>query len=200
MQKLLEDEWGRALFGITGQQIAMAWEKVKIAHPTWPPSPQEFRNFCFEHLVLPDPERAFAAAIGKSFGSVIHPAVSLTLKQIDSWEWRHMGAKEAKKTFLEEYAKIIAATKAGEVVFPESEIKAFLLASNNTALPMYWVGSDNAPETQQSAPELASEEKTAFTETQMEANKKRLREALSNIATFTNPLVKKVDGNTQAQM
>lgn len=177
----VRDSWAEILAGLTAEQLRAGYDRMKIAHPTWPPTPMEFRMLCIS-IELPSTEQAYAQAISQSFqhGDKMHPAVQIALDEIPKTEWRLGRATEMKKLFCDIYEKVIKRAECGEITF-----NVDFSRHNTQALPTMGQGDFNATEAsriENSAIQNTDlDPKKEISEEQAEKNKVYIRSLLKTI-------------------
>lgn len=115
--------WGRALAGITHEQIAIGAQACALSGAAWPPSAPEFRAMCTEGksgLQIPDPDCAWREAVLASSDLInwkfSHPIV-MEAGRLTDWISIRTGrpaAEQVRARFVKRYAELTTKLARGE--------------------------------------------------------------------------------------
>jgi len=115
--------WGKALAGISGQQMAIGMQSLSVSHDPWPPSAPEFRALCEagkSSLGIPDVALAWREAVEASTDPThfkfSHPIVQEAARLTDWYSIRNgvPKAETVQNRFNKRYADLAAKLQRGE--------------------------------------------------------------------------------------
>ena len=125
------EEWRRRLSGVTGDAVS---EALQMVDPSWPPTPMEFAQLCWDAMTdYPSPEAAWAIVCDSRPGDERHlearwrhPLVMHAARdeRLDLYALRRLPAEKAIRAWTPVYLEYARRLKSGEVFeFPAGAIE-----------------------------------------------------------------------------
>lgn len=114
--------WMRCLQELTPHDIGNGLNAVALSGMDWPPTAPQFREMCVNHALinLPSADEAYFELChfmrsGSRNYQLLSPATYWAWRTLDHWNFRHMNADKAEKTFRAAYKLALDhARKGGE--------------------------------------------------------------------------------------